>query len=111
MFSPLAQGLLTDRYLKGIPSDSRVKTRGIYLKETALTEEMLAKIQALNEIAKARGESLAQMSLAWVLRREEVTSVLVGASKKEQILDNLRAMNSAPFSEEELLKIDEIALR
>lgn len=111
VFSPLAQGLLTDRYLKGIPSDSRVKTSGIYLKETALTEEMLAKIQALNEIAKARGESLAQMSLAWVLRREEVTSVLVGASKKEQILDNLRAMNSAPFSEEELLKIDEIALR
>ena len=111
VFSPLAQGLLTDRYLKGIPSDSRVKTSGIYLKETALTEEMLAKIQALNEIAKARGESLAQMSLAWVLRREEVTSVIVGASKKEQILDNLRAMNSAPFSEEELAKIDEIALR
>ena len=111
VFSPLAQGLLTDRYLKGIPEDSRVKTSGIYLKETALTEETLAKIQALNEIAKERGESLAQMSLAWVLRREEVTSVLVGASKKEQILDNLRAMHSAPFSEEELLKIDNIALK
>jgi L-glyceraldehyde 3-phosphate reductase len=111
VFSPLAQGLLTDRYLKGIPSDSRVRTSGIYLKETALTEEMLAKVQALNEIAKARGESLAQMSLAWVLRREEVTSVLVGASKKEQILDNLRAINSAPFSEDELSKIDNIVLK
>ena len=110
VFSPLAQGLLTDRYIKGIPSDSRVRTSGIFLKEANLTEEKLEKIRALNELAKARGESLAQMALAWVLRREEVTSVLVGASKPSQILDNLGAMNSAPFTEEELALIDKIAL-
>ena len=110
VFSPLAQGLLTDRYIKGIPSDSRVRTSGIFLKEANLTEEKLEKIRALNELAKTRGESLAQMALAWVLRREEVTSVLVGASKPSQILDNLGAMNSAPFTEEELALIDKIAL-
>ena len=110
IFSPLAQGLLTDRYIKGIPSDSRVRTSGIFLKEANLTEEKLEKIRALNELAKTRGESLAQMALAWVLRREEVTSVLVGASKPSQILDNLGAMNSAPFTEEELALIDKIAL-
>ena len=110
VFSPLAQGLLTDRYIKGIPSDSRVRTSGIFLKEANLTEEKLEKIRALNELAKVRGESLAQMALAWVLRREEVTSVLVGASKPSQILDNLGAMNSAPFTEEELALIDKIAL-
>ena len=110
VFSPLAQGLLTDRYLGGIPSDSRVRTSGIFLKETNITEEKLNKIRALNDIARDRGESLAQMALAWVLRREEVTSVLVGASKSLQILDNLGAINSAPFTEEELLAIDEIVL-
>ena len=110
VFSPLAQGLLTDRYIKGIPSDSRVRTSGIFLKEANLTEEKLEKIRALNELAKVRGESLAQMALAWVLRRKEVTSVLVGASKPSQILDNLGAMNSAPFAEEELALIDKIAL-
>lgn len=110
VFSPLAQGLLTDRYIKGIPSDSRVRTSGIFLKEANLTEEKLEKIRALNELAKVRGESLAQMALAWVLRRKEVTSVLVGASKPSQILDNLGAMNSAPFTEEELALIDKIAL-
>ena len=108
IFSPLAQGLLTDRYIKDIPSDSRIRTNGIYLKETALTEETLAKIRALNEMAKERGESLAQMALAWVLRREEVTSVLIGASKPSQIIDNLKAISSAPFTEEELAKIDAI---
>ena len=110
VFSPLAQGLLTDRYLHGIPSDSRIRTSGIFLKETSLTEDKLEKICALNRLAKERGESLAQMALAWVLRREEVTSVLVGASKPSQILDNLGAMNSAPFTQEELAAIDEIAL-
>ena len=110
VFSPLAQGLLTDRYLGGIPSDSRVRTSGIFLKETNITEEKLEKIRALNSIARDRGESLAQMALAWVLRREEVTSVLVGASKSSQILDNLGAINAAPFTEEELLAIDKIAL-
>ena len=110
IFSPLAQGLLTDRYLREIPEDSRVRTSGIYLKETALTEDVLGKIRALNAIAKERGETLAQMALAWVLRREEVTSVLIGASKPSQILDNLGAMTSAPFSAEELAAIDKIAL-
>ena len=110
IFSPLAQGLLTDRYLGGIPSDSRIRTSGIFLKETNLTEEKLGQIRALDALAKQRGESLAQMALAWVLRREEVTSVLIGASKPSQILDNLGAMTSAPFSAEELAKIDEIAL-
>lgn len=111
VFSPLAQGLLTDRYIDGIPADSRIRTSGIFLKETNLTEEKLTKIRALNELSKQRGESLAQMALAWVLRREEVTSVLVGASKPSQIIDNLGAMSSAPFSEEELLLIDNIALK
>ena len=111
VFSPLAQGHLTDRYIDGIPSDSRVRTSGIFLKETNITEEQLGKIRALNAIARDRGESLAQMALAWVLRRSEVTSVLVGASKPSQILDNLGAIKSAPFTEEELLLIDEIALK
>lgn len=111
VFSPLAQGLLTDRYIDGIPSDSRVRTSGIFLKETNITEEKLDKIRALNSIARNRGESLAQMALAWVLRREEVTSVLIGASKPTHILDNIGAINSAPFTEEELIKIDEIALK
>lgn len=110
VFSPLAQGLLTNRYIDGIPSDSRIRTSGIFLKETNITEEKLDKIRALNAIAQDRGESLAQMALAWALRRDEVTSVLVGASKPSQILDNLGAISSAPFTEEELLLIDKITL-
>ncbi len=111
VFSPLAQGLLTNRYIDGVPADSRVRTSGIFLKETNLTEEKLDQIRALNAIALERGQSLAQMALAWVLRREEVTSVLIGASKPSQILDNLGAINAAPFTEEELAMIDEIALK
>lgn len=111
VFSPLAQGLLTNRYIDGVPADSRVRTSGIFLKETNLTEEKLDQIRALNAIAHERGQSLAQMALAWVLRREEVTSVLIGASKPSQILDNLGAINAAPFTEEELAMIDEIALK
>lgn len=111
VFSPLEQGLLSDRYLKEIPEDSRIRTSGIYLKQTSLTEEKMTKVRALNALAKERGESLAQMALAWVLRREEVTSVLVGASKPAQILDNLGAMTSAPFTEDELCEIDEIVLK
>ena len=111
VFSPLAQGLLTDRYIKDIPSDSRVRTSGIFLKETDLTEEKLGKISALNSIARERGESLAQMALAWVLRRKEVTGVLVGASKPSQIIDNIRAISAAPFTKEELELIDNIALK
>lgn len=110
VFSPLAQGLLTNRYLHGIPSDSRVKTSGLFLKESALTEAIVNKIKGLNAIAAERGETLAQMSLAWVLKAPEVTSVLVGASKPEQILDNIRAIHAAPFTAEQLKRIDEIAL-
>ena len=108
VFSPLAQGLLTNRYLDGIPDDSRIRTSGIFLKETSLTEQKLTMIRALDSVARDRGETLAQMALAWVLRRKEVTSVLVGASKPSQILDNLGVLSSAPFSDEELRTIDEI---
>ncbi len=107
-FSPLAQGMLTDRYLHGIPQDSRVLTDGRFLKKEQLTETKLQQIQALNAIAAQRGESLAQMALKWVLKDDVVTSVLIGASKPEQILDNIKVIDSADFSEEELQKIDEI---
>ena len=109
-FSPLAQGMLTDRYLKGIPSDSRICTDGRFLQEQTV-ETNLQKIHKLNEIAKERGESLAQMALKWVRKDDDVTSVLIGASKPEQILENLKVIESAAFTEEELKRIDEIALR
>ena len=107
-FCPLAQGLLTDRYLHGIPEDSRVRTDGRFLKEEAVTEEKLAKIKALNELAARRGQSLAQMALAWILRDGDITSVLIGASKPSQILDNIGMLKNTEFSEEERKKIDEI---
>ena len=110
VFSPLAQGLLTDRYLRGIPDDSRIRTSGIFLKESAITDETVKKLNALNEIARDRGETLAQMSLAWVLRRKSVTSVLIGASKPEQIIDCIGVLDSPAFTEEELKRIDETAL-
>lgn len=109
VFSPLAQGLLTNRYINCIPQDSRIKKDGRYLKESALTQEKLAQIRALNRVAEARGQSLAQMALSWLLRNEEVTSVLVGASKPEQLLDNIKALDNLSFTEEELKKIDEIS--
>ncbi len=109
-FSPLAQGLLTDRYLDGIPADSRVRTDGRFLNEGSLTAEKLAQIQALNAIASQRGEKLAQMALKWILRDGVVTSVLIGASKPQQILDNIRAIEGAEFTEEELAQIDAIAV-
>ncbi|HRM59423.1 MAG TPA: L-glyceraldehyde 3-phosphate reductase [Megamonas funiformis] len=109
-FSPLAQGLLTDRYLKGIPEDSRIKTVGRFLKAEILTEKKLMQIANLNEIAKQRGQSLAQMALAWILKDNIVTSVLIGASKPEQILMNLEAMNNIAFSSEELKLIDDNSL-
>ena len=109
-FSPLAQGTLTNRYLNGIPSDSRIATDGRFLKASQLTEEKLASIRGLNELAKERGESLAQMALNWVLKDGTVTSVLVGASKPEQILDDLKVLESAPFTDEELKKIDALSL-
>ncbi|WP_024627653.1 aldo/keto reductase [Bifidobacterium sp. A11] len=109
-FSPLAQGLLTDRYLHGIPEDSRIRSDGRFLKESALTPQRLKQIQKLNDLARQRGQSLAEMALAWLLRDPAVTSVLIGASKPEQILDNLKAVQSADFSREELEMIDRIAL-
>lgn len=109
-FSPLAQGLLTDRYLQGIPKDSRIRADGRFLKESALTPQRLKQIQNLNGLARQRGQSLAEMALAWLLRDPAVTSVLIGASKPEQIMDNLKAVESADFSQEELDLIDRIAL-
>ena len=106
-FSPLAQGLLTDRYLNGIPQDSRIRTDGRFLNEQLLTEEKLAQIKSLNEIAAARGESLAQMALKWLLKDDVITSVLIGASKPSQIIENLKALEGSSFTEEELQKIDE----
>lgn len=105
-FSPLAQGLLSDRYLNGIPADSRVRTNGYFLKESDLTEERMNQIRALQQIAANRGQTLAQMALAWVLRDEVVTSVVIGASKTEQLLQNLAALNHLEFSPEELAAID-----
>ena len=105
-FSPLAQGLLTNRYLNGIPEDSRIRTDGRFLKERVITEEKLAQIRALNEIAAARGQTLAEMALAWILRDGKVTSVLIGASKPQQILDNIAALNNTTFTADELEAID-----
>ena len=109
-FSPLAQGMLTDRYLKGIPEDSRIKTDGRFLTESSITEERLAQIKALSEIAKNRGQTLAEMALAWVLKDGDVTSVLIGASKPSQILDNIKATENTSFTEEELKLIDKYSL-
>lgn len=108
-FSPLAQGLLTNRYLNGIPEGSRM-TLEHFLKSTTLTDELLSKLNSLNELAQQRGESLAQMALAWILHYPAVTSVLVGASSVEQLKSNLACMDSAKFSQEELNKIDKIIL-
>ena len=108
-FSPLAQGILTNRYLKGIPADSRIMTDGRFLKQSAVTPERLEQIRKLNEIANERGQTLAEMALAWVLKDGVVTSVLIGASKPSQILDNIKAINYTAFSAEELKRIDEIS--
>jgi len=107
-FSPLAQGMLTDRYLTGVPEDSRAAKPHGFLKEEALTDERLATIRALNEVADARGQSLAQMALAWNLRHEAVTSVLIGASKVSQIVDSVGALANLEFTAEELAAIDEV---
>ena len=105
-FSPLAQGLLTGRYLHGIPEDSRMRTDGRFLKDSALTEERLAKIRALNGLAEKRGQTLAQMALQWVLKDSVITSVIIGASRPEQIAENTRCVSGAPFTREELDLID-----
>lgn len=109
-FSPLAQGLLTNRYLNGIPEDSRVKTDGRFLNESLITDEKLEKIRLLNDIAAERGQTLAEMALSWVLKDGVVTSVLIGASKSQQILDNIKALKNISFTKEELHKIDVISL-
>lgn len=109
-FSPLAQGLLTDRYLKGIPADSRIMTDGRFLKEKELSEERLNQIRQLNQLAAERGQTLAQMALSWILRDGIVTSVLAGASKPEQVLDNIKAVQNTKFTSDELALIDQISL-
>lgn len=108
-FSPLAQGQLTDRYLNGIPEDSRIRKDGRFLKESVLTPERLDQIRRLNDLAAQRGEKLTDMALGWLLQHKEVTSVLIGASKPQQILDNVKAIHCAPFTAEELRLIDEIS--
>ncbi|PJM74442.1 aldo/keto reductase [Bifidobacterium simiarum] len=109
-FSPLAQGLLTNRYLNGVPEDSRIKADGRFLHADALTPERLEQIRALNDLAAERGQTLAEMSVAWLLHHPAVTTVLIGASKPQQILDNIGALKNTDFSEDELRRIDEIAL-
>lgn len=109
-FSPLAQGLLTDRYLKGIPSDSRIMTDGRFLKENALTEQCLEQIRQLNDLAAQRGQTLAQMALSWILHDGIVTSVLAGASRPEQVLDNIKAADNTTFTADELALIEQISL-
>lgn len=104
-FSPLAQGLLTDRYINGIPADSRM-AQGHTLKEDVLTPHLLQKLKRLNELAQQRGQTLAEMSLAWLLKDEQVTSVIVGASSVGQLADNLKAVENTHFSDEELKAID-----
>ena len=109
LFSPLAQGLLTDRYLHGsIPADSRIQTDGRFLHAAQLTPELLAKLHALQDLAQQREQSLAQLALCWLLQKQTVTSVLVGASRPEQLLDNLQACAAAPLTAAQQQKIDTI---
>lgn len=108
-FSPLAQGILTGKYLNGIPEDSRIGTgKSPYLHKNNLDESKLEKVRRLDEIARERGQSLTQMALAWILRDGKVTSVLIGASRAEQILENIKALDNISFSDEEISRIDEI---
>ncbi len=109
-FSPLSQGLLTDRYLRGVPADSRIRTDGRFLQETELTQQRLTQIRELNELAAQRSQTLAQMALSWILRDGIVTSVLAGASRPEQVLSNIRAAENTRFTPDELALIDQISL-
>lgn len=109
-FSPLAQGLLTDRYLNGIPEDSRIRTSGIFLHEADVNEKRMQTILGLNEIAKERGQSLAQLALSWILKDSDITSVLIGASRPAQIEDCVKCIENTGFTAEELEKIDELSL-
>lgn len=105
-FSPLAQGLLTDRYLNGIPEDSRAKGRSVFLTEASITSEKMHKVTVLNDLAQERGQALSQMALAWVLQR--ATSVIIGASRLQQIAENCKTIENTAFSKEELEKIEQI---
>jgi L-glyceraldehyde 3-phosphate reductase len=107
-FSPLAQGLLTDKYLHGIPEDSRIATSGIFLKESNITPIVIEKISRLNELAVQRGQKLVHMALAWLLKDERITSVLIGASKPEQVIDAIKCLDNIQFSSEEIKRIDSI---
>ena len=109
-YSPLAQGLLTDRYLDGIPQDSRIRTDGRFLQERDLTSERMDQIKKLNDMAIERGQSLSQMALSWVLNDENITSVLIGASTPEQIEKNVSAINQPGFNENELAEINKISI-
>lgn len=106
-FSPLAQGMLTERYLDGIPDDCRIRTDGRFLKESQVSEH-IASIRALKAIADKRGQTLAEMALAWLLKDDTVTSVLIGASRPAQILDNIRAAENTDFTADELAEIDRL---
>ena len=107
-FSPLAQGLLTNRYLEGLPTDSRAVADGRFLRPDAITEDKLAKVRQLNQMAQARGQTMAQLALAWVLRLPQMTSALIGASKVTQIEDAAATVEKLDFSDEELSKIEAI---
>ena len=110
IFSPLAQGLLTERYIDGIPSDSRVRTDGRFLNEKSISDEVMVKVLKLNEIAKRRGQTLAQMALSWIYSKNGVTSVLIGASKPQQIIENVKMLENTSFVASELREIDAIVL-
>jgi L-glyceraldehyde 3-phosphate reductase len=107
-FSPLAQGLLTDKYLNGIPEDSRAAGASVFLKKENITQDVLDKVQKLNEIAKQRGQTLAQMALSWVVRDKRIASVIIGASKVSQIEGDIGILSASDFSKEELAEIDNI---
>lgn len=108
-FSPLAQGLLTDRYLNGIPEDSRIGKNTPFLRKEALTESIISKINGLNKIAESRGQTLAQMALSWILKDDAITSVLIGASKPSQITDCIKCIEKTSFTAEELKQIDRLS--
>lgn len=107
-FCPLAQGLLTDKYLNGIPADSRAAGKSVFLNENAITDEVVGKVAKLNEIAKERGQALAQMALVWALKQGKLTSVILGASRAKQVVENVAALENADFTEEEMRRIEEI---
>jgi len=107
-FSPLAQGILTGKYINGIPANSRAAGKSIFLTEKMITKDVIKKVIQLNEIARERGQSLSQMALAWALKQGKLTSVLIGASRAEQIIENVKTLEHMDFTEDELNKIEEV---